>query len=76
MKIVQFEQPCTPDVLQLKYAEVLRRAVDELETALLDYELSLDEVVEEYASIETEAGLLERGRCRVNPGTRVTGCAG
>ena len=21
MKIVQFEQPCTPDVLQLKYAE-------------------------------------------------------
>ncbi len=34
MKILQFEQPCTPDVLQLKYAEVLRRAGDELGSAI------------------------------------------
>ncbi len=52
-------------VLVLNLDEIAgRRAVDELETALLDYELSLDEVVEEYASIETEAGLLERWRQR------------
>ena len=33
-----------------------RRAVDELETALLDYELSLDYVVENYSSLEPEDG--------------------
>jgi len=33
-----------------------RRAVDELETALLDYELSLDDVVENYSSLEPGNG--------------------
>ncbi|HAB14298.1 MAG TPA: hypothetical protein DCE47_21650 [Planctomycetaceae bacterium] len=47
-------------ILVLNLDEIAsRRAVDELETALLDYELSLDEVVENYASIESEDGVGE-----------------
>ena len=34
MKIVQFKQPGTPDILQLKYAEVLQRANNELGGAI------------------------------------------
>ena len=34
MKIEQFEQPGTPDVLQLKHPEVLRRANDKLGGAI------------------------------------------
>ncbi len=34
MKIMQFEQPGTPDILQLKYAEVLQRANNELGGAI------------------------------------------
>ena len=34
MQILQLEQPGTPDILQLKYAEVLQRANNELGGAI------------------------------------------
>jgi Zn-dependent protease len=52
-------------VLVLNLEEIAgRRAVDDLETALLEYELALDDEVEEYEPIETQEGLLERWRQR------------
>jgi len=52
-------------VLVLNLEEIAgRRAVDDLETALLEYELALDDEVEEYEPIETQEGLLERWQQR------------
>ena len=52
-------------VLVLNLEEIAgRRAIDDLETALLEYELALDDEVEEYDPIETQEGLLERWRQR------------
>ena len=48
-------------ILVLNLDEIAsRRAVDELETALLDYELSLEDVVENYSSLESEDEVGER----------------
>tara|TARA_B110000014_G_scaffold75064_1_gene51260 strand:- start:121 stop:483 length:363 start_codon:yes stop_codon:yes gene_type:complete len=41
-----------------------RRAVDELETALLEYELAIEDVVDELEPVDPDAGLLERWRQR------------
>jgi hypothetical protein len=52
-------------VLVLNLEEIsLRRAVDDLETALLEYDLALDDVIEEYEPNETQDELLERWRQR------------
>ncbi|MDC0176412.1 hypothetical protein OAJ60_05715 [Planctomycetaceae bacterium] len=41
-----------------------RRAEDELETALLEYELAIEDVVDEFESVDPDAGLLERWQQR------------
>jgi len=52
-------------VLVLNLQEIAgRRAVDDLETALLEYELELNDVVDEFEVIESEEGLLDRWRQR------------
>ena len=50
-------------VLVLNLDEISsRRASDELDSLLLEYELALDDVVEEFEPVEDEEGLLERWR--------------